>query len=130
MDHGGQRPVCGSDQTEITVHLSSAAHRPEPLLFQHAQKSALLRHGQLANFIKKQRSAVSLHYQAIAGAISACKGTTRMPEKLTLGEGFCNGSAVNRNEWTGCALAVPVHGTGKELFTSAGFTRDKDRGFA
>src|ERR1035437_3824226 len=87
------------------------------LFLQDAQKLCLRRQGELANFIDKYGSTISLFKTPFALSGRTGERPFFVPKKLTLNQAFWQGRAVELNKWALGIQTGIVNGAGNKLFS-------------
>ena len=127
LDHLGQVAVRGADDAHIDLERVVVADAADFAAFQHAQQLGLHALGQLADFVEKNRAAVSHFEQADAMVVGAGERAFAMAEQLAFDQRLGQCAAVDRDERLLAAEALLMHGAGDQLLAGAGFAQDQHR---
>src|SRR6185503_20185902 len=83
----------------------------------------------IADFVKKQRSAVGILEFSDFSGIRTCECALFVTEELAFDQGFRNRRAVDRHETLVLAGTVVMKSLGDEFFAGSALTTNQDRGF-
>ena len=115
--------VRGGNDSNIDSARQVFSDSPHFPILQHAQEFGLRACGQLANFVEKQRPAVSVFKQSRPLSYGPGKRASRVAEEFCLDEFVGERSAIQRAESAVAAGSEPVDGTSDEFFAAAALTR-------
>src|SRR5499425_3133042 len=102
---------------------------PHPLKFlflQYPQERDLRFHGEITDFIQKERATVSGFKPAHSPLECPGEGSLLVPEKLGSDQRFWNRRTVDADEWSVLALRPPMQCTRDQLLAGSGFTQNED----
>src|ERR1700757_4001547 len=103
------------------------SHSLKLALLQHAQQCDLGVHREIADFIEKERPAVSGFKPPHASLQGASEGAFLVPKKLRGNQRLRDGGAVHADERSRCAVRSPMERTRNQFFPRSGFTEDENR---
>src|SRR5262245_28832220 len=116
----------GCDDPHIYLDRLGTAHPFELSLLENAKQLHLQRLAHVSDFIKENRSFVSLFKASDACLMSSGESSFHMPEKLTLQQSFGNRAAVDADDLLLASLAVEMNRLGNELLARASLTGNQD----
>ena len=114
----------GADDADIHRDFTIVTHAGNMLFLQHAQKLYLHIHGQFANLVKEDGSAVGFFKKSFARFNGTRKRTLGMPEQKGFHQMFRNSTAVHRHKGFVCAGAMSMNIAGNDFFTGSRFATD------
>ncbi len=116
-----------SDDTYITVNDTLPPHTHNGARFNCTEQAGLQIERHITYLIKKKRATVGLFKFAQAPlAISTGKGTTFIAKEFCINQLTWDSCAIDSNKWPVSSQAVIVNTLGKNFFTRASFTVEKD----
>jgi hypothetical protein len=113
------------DDPDVYTLGTTAAEGVYLLRFKHPQQFGLRKQTHFANFVKKQRAAMSLCELAPHGVGGTCKRAAGMPEEFGFYQRVWNGTTVHDDKAASGTRAECMDGLRDSLFASASFARDQ-----
>ena len=128
LDHVGQVLVGGADDADVHIREPVPPNPANLPFLQDPKKLGLQRKGNVADLVKKARSAVGFLKEASPRGYSPGKGPFLVAKKLALEEMFGKGGAVDGNEGPGGPGTVGVNAPGDEFLAGPTFPHDQNVG--
>src|SRR5262249_23514433 len=125
--HGGRQVTIGCGyQAYIYGDRMVTPHPLKFLLLQYPQERDLRFHGEITDFIQKERATVSGFKPAHSPLQCAGEGSLFVTKQLGSNQGLRNRRTVDADEGSVCAFRSPMQCMRNQLLTRSGFAQDKD----
>ncbi|OQA03053.1 MAG: hypothetical protein BWY69_00684 [Planctomycetes bacterium ADurb.Bin401] len=122
--------ISSDDDSHITLYCINASNTFELLELYNSKQFDLEIHREIANFVKKDRSAVGFFESANFAFSRARKSAFLMAEKLAFKQRFRQSGTVYFDKRLICSAAVVMYGVRNEVFACSAFASDQHCGVA